>query len=196
MDLHDPISFYDDFRKTGQNDAIRLGWKSPESQQRNFTSLLQLIETRTTLAGKLVHDAGCGHGDLIPHLQSRDIAGYIGTDAMGPAIATARKRHQSHDFRHMDLLRESVPKADATLCIGSLAFYKAAAGKRLVERLWNATGFVLGFSMWWDLTPEFLLWKDSRKIQEYVVALGQDARHFDVQLPAVHGGEAYVVLVK
>lgn len=190
-----PLSFYDDFRTTGQSDAIRLGWRSHDQQQANFVGVLSLIEKRLSLKGLSVHDAGCGHGDVIPHLQSREIGSYVGTDAMNIPITIARKRHESHDFRRMDLLVETVPKADVTLCIGSLAFYPTQPATRLISRLWHATDRALAFSMWWELTPEFLLWRDANKTKAFLVALAQrEARAFEVIEPAVVGGEAYVVL--
>lgn len=130
---------------------VRLGWVSAEGQQANFRVLLDLAEeVGGPLAGLSVHDAGCGHGDVYPHLLARGVGPYIGTDFMDEPLVLARERHPDVTFRRLDLLTGDLPVADVTLVCGTLAYHTPENVEKMLERLWRVTTRTLAFVAWWD----------------------------------------------
>lgn len=135
-------------------DAEKQGWVNTDFQQLGFQTILDLVETRVNLRGLAVHDAGCGFGDVIPHLAARGVTGYVGTDVMPEMIAGARVRRPHGNFRLLDLRRDLPPVADVTLICGALAFQKPDAIESILETLWRASTRCLAFMSWWNVPPQ------------------------------------------
>ena len=163
---------YREYAEKGLDSAQQLGWNNLETQAQYMTLMVDLVHKHLPLQGKMVHDAGCGYGDLITYLEKAvghaPIASYVGTDLMEASIEEAKKRHPAYHFFQCDLLKDSVPKADVTICMGALAFHKSAEAMTLLERLWNASEQALAFNCWWDLTPAYVGHWDAQKLQKRV----------------------------
>lgn len=149
-----------------------LGWSSPEAQQTNFRLLLDLAEdVGGPLTGRTVHDAGCGHGDLLPHLIERGAGYYTGTDLMAAPLEIARRKWggtPSATFLQRDLLRDPVPDAAVTLVFGALAYHPATNVERLLERLWERTTGTLAFITWWKLPKEIRGHRETKETQKVI----------------------------
>lgn len=168
---------YQDYAARGQDSAQQLGWNDAETQARHMKVALSLLE-RGSKALKLdprtllVHDAGCGHGDFITYFEQLkggpSVASYIGTDLLPESVAEAQKRHPGYHFFTRNLVREDVPPADVTVCLGALAFHSAPNTVRLLNRLWDATKHVLVFNAWWDLTPSYKHYWEAGKAQKRI----------------------------
>lgn len=135
-------------------DAEKQGWVNTDFQQLGFQTILDLVETRVNLQGLTVHDAGCGFGDIIPHLAGRKVSGYVGTDVMPEMIANARIRRPHGNFRLLDLRRDPPPPADVTLICGALAFQKPDAIESILESLWRSSTRCLAFMSWWNVPSQ------------------------------------------
>lgn len=87
-----------------QNHEI-LDWASPFSQMTRFAVLADNVP----LAGKSLLDIGCGLGDLLGFLNSRDIpVDYTGVDVSPRMVEEAAKRHGGK-FMHMDVFADDCP---------------------------------------------------------------------------------------
>lgn len=163
---------YKRYAERGLDSAQQLGWNDMETQDQFMSLMVELVADHIDLRGLMVHDAGCGYGDLITYLEkalgSAPIASYIGTDLMAESVAEAQKRRPAYHFFQRDLLVDEVPKADVTICMGGLAFHKAPDAIRLLERLWSASKHLLAFNCWWDLTPAYQHYWEAQKAQKRV----------------------------
>lgn len=159
---------YADYAKSGLDSAQQLGWNNMETQARYMTIMTDFLAKHFPLKSMMVHDAGCGYGDLIPYLRKHGVAGYVGTDLMQSTIDEAKKSRPDVDFRCVDLLREDVPKAQLTICMGGLAFHRAEQAMELLERLWAASSRALAFNCWWNLTPQYQHYWETQKLQKRV----------------------------
>lgn len=164
MSLTNPI--YSEFAKVeGAAPAQQLGWHRTEDQTRCFDILMGLArDFASPLAGKTVHDAGCGYGHLLPRILAEG-AHYIGTDCMADSIAQARRLHPDADFRHLDLISQPIPEADVTIVCGALAFYTSDTVGQMLKRIWASTRETLVFTSWWNLPPDWDNYKDNKKAQ-------------------------------
>lgn len=163
---------YKEYAEKGNDSAQQLGWNNLETQDAYMKLMVKLVNDHVPLAGKTVHDAGCGYGDLITYLEkawgSLGISSYVGTDLMDASVTEAKKRHGAYHFFQRDLLREEVPEADVTICMGALAFHKANDAETLLERLWAKSRLALAFNCWWDLTPAYVGHWNAHKLQKRV----------------------------
>jgi SAM-dependent methyltransferase len=163
---------YKEYAAKGQDDATKLGWNDKPTQDLYMGLMVKLVSDHMDLRGKTVHDAGCGYGDLIPHLEKvvghAPIASYIGTDLLEESVAEAAKRYTGYHFFQRDLLVDDVPKADVTICMGALAFHRAENVVTLLDRLWAASSTVLAFNCWWNLTPAYVGYWQAHKAQKRV----------------------------
>ena len=169
---------YSMFNQRRSGSAERLGWDSEAAQQRNFDTMLDLVRDAGLDLGALsVHDAGCGHGDLIDTLTTRGgVKHYVGTDFMEPALAHARERYPTYSFMQTDLLTGRLPKVDITLCFGALAFHKPRVVEMMLARLWEQSTVALGFISWWNLTPAYMYFDQSEQLRKGIRRFIRTAR--------------------
>lgn len=149
-------------------DAEKQGWLNTDFQKRGFDTILDLVEQRLPLAGLSIHDAGCGFGDITPHLAARRVASYIGTDVMPEMIAGARVRRPHGDFRIADLLIDEPPIADVTLVCGTLAFHRPEQIGTILDKLWRSSNRCLAFMSWWNVPRELDIEGITRRGQKVV----------------------------
>lgn len=157
---------YEDYAARGTDDATRMGWNDEATQTRYMGLMLGLLDREVDLTGKTVHDAGCGYGALLPRLHARSIGGYIGTDLVPESVQKAKDAFPGADFRVLDLLQGPIPAVDVTICMGALAFHRADDAMRLVERLWAHSKVALAFNSWWGLTPRYVGYWETRKLEK------------------------------
>jgi SAM-dependent methyltransferase len=170
---------YKEYAEKGNDSAQQLGWNNLETQDAYMKLMVKLVNDHVPLAGRMVHDAGCGYGDLITYLEQvrgPAIASYVGTDLMGESITEAKKRHGIYHFACVDLLKDPVPDADVTICMGALAFHKCDDAMWLLERLWQQSRLALAFNCWWDLTPEYVGHWNAQKLQKRVQSWLKDKK--------------------
>ena len=96
--------------------AQGMDWKDEASQELRFRVLCEVCD----LAGRSLHDVGCGAGHLLGFLERRDVAvDYTGSDASPRMLESARRLHPEARFEERDL-REDAPAEswDVVLCSG------------------------------------------------------------------------------
>jgi SAM-dependent methyltransferase len=95
--------------------ARGMDWKDERSQRLRFAMLLDGLE----LAGRSLHDVGCGSGELYAYLEERGLAvDYRGSDLSAEMIAAARARHPRATFERADLLADELAPADVLVTSG------------------------------------------------------------------------------
>ena len=166
-----PARFYEGL--TAESGHVALGWESSEGQHQNFRLMLGMLERLIgPIAGLSVHDAGCGHGDLIPHLRERAIGAYLGTDFMEEPLVIARKRYKwagpMVNFMRFDLLRGIPPKADISILAGTLAYHTPDDAEAILESVWARTGKAMAFHSWWGMPRQYEAHKMVRETQRRI----------------------------
>lgn len=162
----DVRAVYEQFRARHGNSAQRLGWNDTSDQQSNFKVVLDMLPPLTGLS---VHDAGCGHGDLLDAINARGGCGsYIGTDFVAATVQAAQQRHPETTFRLLDLAHQELPKVDVTLCFGAFAFHRPRRVAKMLEKMLAASRVGVGFITWWDLTPEYEYAEDAEQLRKCV----------------------------
>lgn len=82
-----------------------LGWESEEAQRLRFDILLSSVD----LEGKALLDVGCGTGNLLEYINSRDIhINYTGVDILEKMIERAQSKRLKADFLHADIFENNV----------------------------------------------------------------------------------------
>jgi RimJ/RimL family protein N-acetyltransferase/SAM-dependent methyltransferase len=103
------IRFFSDQLERHQAGPQAVNWGSEAGQMLRFS----VLESVGNLAGCSVLDVGCGRGDFLAYLQSRDVTvNYTGCDIVPAMIESARKRFPGVPFEVCDLLSAS-QKCDA-----------------------------------------------------------------------------------
>lgn len=178
-----PERFYKD-KLDEKSEVKRLGWNSPKDQQINFAVGIEIIESKFALAGTSVHDAGCGHGDLLPHLRKRGIEKYVGTDFMEEPLVIAREAHKDANggtekvrFERLELRTDKLPQVDVTFVFGALAFHTGKDGERMLKRLYDASKLALVFHSWWDIDKSYVNYTESTQMQKRIERFLQDKSH-------------------
>lgn len=174
-----PAEFYAERAAMDSHEA--LGWDTREYQQLNFTKLIALVTCAAgPLKGLVVHDAGCGHADLLPHLIRHGVSEYIGTDFMPEALARAGDRAMQERMtqpdcpavylRRTDLLRDRqpLPEADVSFLAGTLAYHSPDDAEAILERVWARTRRAIAFHSWWGMTREYAAYRMVRETQRRV----------------------------
>lgn len=110
--------------------ARGMDWKDERSQRLRFEMLLEGHE----LAGRSLHDVGCGSGELCTYLRERgQEVDYRGSDLSEEMIRAARARHPGVPFERADLLADELAPADVLVTSG-LFHVKLAAS----DEAWGA----------------------------------------------------------
>jgi SAM-dependent methyltransferase len=95
--------------------ARGMDWKDERSQRLRFAMLVDGLE----LAGRSLHDVGCGSGELCAYLEERGLAvDYRGSDLSAEMIQAARARHPRATFERADLLADELAPADVLVTSG------------------------------------------------------------------------------
>lgn len=192
-----PIKFdvsvvYNALRQKGSTPEAQLGWEG-DTQQRNFQLLVDTFEELgLPPSGLSLHDAGCGHGDLLAFLRERQLAPalYIGTDFNPDALTTASKLQSLNAIFQRADMTKAVPSADITVALGSLAFHAPRVIERILHNLWARTNVALCFTTWWQLSDEFISHADTPQLQKCINRFVREARP-SVQVQKA--GESYGV---
>ena len=84
----------------GENDVRSLGWGSQYSQEKRFSIILEAgIES-----GDSILDVGCGFGDFLKYLQSREVdVAYSGIDTNEDFIKIIKKDDPSSNVYHENI---------------------------------------------------------------------------------------------
>ena len=158
--------------------AKQLGWISEEAQSLNFKIMLDLIETVRPIAGLSIHDVGCGHGDLIPHLEARGIASYVGSDVMDEALTVAQKVYPGRTFVKANAARAVMPEVDLTVSVGAFAFNEPHAVQKMLKEMFAKSRVGIAFFHWHNLPedlPEAARSARTQAVVESFVAKAQAA---------------------
>lgn len=121
---------------------MHVGWPSVEYQAESFRVLLKLAGSS---AGGLLHDAGCGVGDLIPYLKEE--TRYIGSDGYLPSLSAAKARFPTRAFIGLNLESDILPACDLVLANGTFAFYSQKTVFQLIRRLYESSAKALVFTL-------------------------------------------------
>jgi len=128
-----------------------LDWASEGSQQARFEVLADNVD----LEGLALLDVGCGLGDLLAYLESRNLRlEYTGVDLLEEMVQAARQRHPHGRFVCADVFSNDNPFAqesfDVVFCsgifnlnLGNNEQFLAAALGRLMELSRDYTVFNL-----------------------------------------------------
>ena len=107
--LVDVLRFYDRLLDTESEDARVVGWRSSETQRRNFRALAQLFAAETEAFS--VYDVGCGLGNMRSFLeQAWPQAVYSGCDIHPRMIERARLRDGLIDVELRNILEKPPAK--------------------------------------------------------------------------------------
>ena len=105
--------------------ARGMDWRDERSQALRFAMLVDGLE----LAGRSLHDVGCGSGELYAFLRERGLdVDYRGSDLSEAMILAARARHPGVTFEHADLLHDELAPSDVLVTSG-LFHVKLAASE-------------------------------------------------------------------
>jgi len=96
--------------------AQGMDWKDEASQELRFRVLCEVCD----LAGRSLHDVGCGAGHLYGFLRRKGVAAdYTGSDASARMLECARRLHPGARFEALDLRQGSpAERWDVVLCSG------------------------------------------------------------------------------
>ncbi|HDM77642.1 MAG TPA: class I SAM-dependent methyltransferase [Deltaproteobacteria bacterium] len=130
-----------------------VDWKDGKSQNLRFHILVQV----DSLAGKSIHDVGCGLGHLVDFLKERAInCHYVGSDISHEMIHEARQRLPHVHFYIGDILNQTEDwmKADYILASG-LFYVKGRTSNRywwkfvqsMIERMYQLAKYGIAFNM-------------------------------------------------
>lgn len=169
--LDKPTEFY--AKRVGMQAHEALGWHTAEAQHANFRHLVALaVQVGGPLAGQTVHDAGCGHGDLIPYLRAQHIGGYVGSDFMAEPLVIARQKWAGEafpvQFVQLDLLRGPLPEVDVSFLAGTLAYHQPDDVETILERVWACTRRTIAFHSWWGVPREYAAYRITRETQRRI----------------------------
>src|SRR5207244_3330176 len=88
-----PQSYLEPYRKAASLHGEQFGsllWASPRTQAARFDAICRLAQMR----GKKVLDVGCGRGDLMDFMISREMAPaeYVGIEAVDELVGAAMRK--------------------------------------------------------------------------------------------------------
>ena len=86
------------------------------------------------LKGKSVIDLGCNIGEVKPYVMGLGASIYMGYDANEDFINEAIKRH-GNSFKHTDILKQKVFKADVVLALGLFHHLNVAEIIQLISKI-------------------------------------------------------------
>lgn len=116
-DLINNHRIYSDYLQLGIDD----GW-GKEDKLENFKVMLEITQlTNYPIKGSTILDVGCGTGDLVSYLSTKEIKEYTGIDVFEPAIEKARQKFPDETFIADDFLHYNFKKQfDFIFCSGAL----------------------------------------------------------------------------
>lgn len=147
-------------QRIGADRFEALLWSSRETQIARFRAAAEMFD----LSGRIVVDAGCGHGDFAAYLVQRGIgyAAYVGLEALPDVLAVAQSRgFPRAGFLNVDFVADrrafdravaqgaaAAPGAGTVIVFsGSLNTLDQDAALPVLERAWRACtdGLVFNF---------------------------------------------------
>jgi len=109
IDLGAIVKHYDALLDQTLDNARTVGWRSNETQQRNFSTLAKLFSHESTEFS--VYDVGCGLADLQQFLtENYPLTRYAGCDIHPAMITRARGAHPAADVRQLNILEYNRPQ--------------------------------------------------------------------------------------
>jgi SAM-dependent methyltransferase len=109
--------FYKNALKKYGKSAKGLNWHDEDSQVKRFEIIRELLEDDVR-SKDIIIDAGCGFGDLYPHLLDLDIE-YIGYEIVKESVKIAIKNTNQKIYKK-DILTDSLDEADFYIASGSM----------------------------------------------------------------------------
>lgn len=133
--------------------------------------------------GKLIMDAGCGMGDLLPYLYAKSIDfRYLGVDKNRDFIKIARKRYEGHEFKTGDPFNNHVGKFQVVLTSGVMNGNVPnwlEKRKKMIANLFDQTTEVLAFNMAGGLKPphddSLIAYANAQEIFDYCQTITKKA---------------------
>jgi trans-aconitate methyltransferase len=114
------LRFYDRLLDEDLEDARAVGWRSSQTQQRNFNALAQIFAGETLPFS--VYDVGCGLAGLHAFLkESYPLAGYAGCDIHPGMIERARRRRPAATIEERNILQNPPPEYDYVVASGTFS---------------------------------------------------------------------------
>ena len=114
------LRFYDGLIDENFHDARTVGWRSAQTQRRNFAALADIFAKET--GSFSVFDVGCGLADLSEYLQEvQPAARYSGCDIHPGMIALARLQHPGVAVEERNIL-ENPPEERYDYVVASWTF--------------------------------------------------------------------------
>ena len=96
-------------------------WNSKESRSGKGSELIQTVEVRKIIPDiikkyniKSVLDIPCGDFNYMKEIQME--CDYIGADIVYDLIEDNKRKYPEIDFRHLNLISDSLPKSDLVIC--------------------------------------------------------------------------------
>ncbi|MFW6195586.1 MAG: class I SAM-dependent methyltransferase [Chloroflexota bacterium] len=117
------LNRYEELHERYPGTAKGVGWGSEQAQLKRFQAACEAWDLRNTK----VLDAGCGYGDLVPHVIAKGVYSYTGIDTFQPFLRTAEAKwghvHEGICFKDEDLVQKGKHEwthqmYDVVFCIG------------------------------------------------------------------------------
>jgi len=151
---HSVVAHYEARLREHGPTARGMDWKDERSQHLRFAMLVDGLE----LAGRSLHDVGCGSGHLLDFLRARGIdARYSGSDLSAEMIAAARARHPGIPFERADLLADELAPSDVLVTSGLFHVKLAASDadwsafvRDMVRRMYTLCRHAIAFNLMSD----------------------------------------------
>lgn len=127
-----------------KNSFKSLHWSSKETQIKRFEILCQIADLR----GRKVLDLGCGFGDLLGFLKSKNIfVKYSGIDIVEEFILKAKATYKDGDFLLGNIDNLNI-RVDYVLASGLFAFGNKTFFFHTITKALSLARFGLGFNIY------------------------------------------------
>jgi SAM-dependent methyltransferase len=151
---HAVVAHYEARLREHSPTARGMDWKDERSQALRFAMLVDGLE----LAGRSLHDVGCGSGELFAFLRERGLdTDYRGSDLSTEMIEAARARHPGVRFERADLLADELPPSDVLVTSGLFHVKLAASDadwgafvRDMVRRMYALCRHAIAFNLMSD----------------------------------------------
>lgn len=166
----------------GADSSLALGWRDKKSQFVRFEALSGIA----ILSGYSVIDAGCGYGDLLPHLTSLyGPFNYTGIEQIPEFYNKALKRFanwQGTAFINADFTLMDLPLRDYVLASGSLNYKHKDPDFifKIIAKLYASCSRGLAFNLLRDIVPnELIVAYEPEQILNYCQKLSPKVKLID-----------------
>ena len=173
-------TYYESKMGQGLPDYGVLGWESEEAQQLRFDMLIDSV----SLDGKTLLDIGCGMGNLLEYLDSKEInVKYTGVDILMSMIEFARCKKLNGEFCCVDVFDDNIFENRSFDIVYTSGIFNLNLGNNR-EFLLKALKKMLGFAN--EAVVFNLLHKDSPDREEkYFYYDPEEAKQLVENIPGI-----------